>query len=50
MKALLEDGIKEWFYKKYDVKKRLKKLRREVEKGSVSPTSAAGELLNMLED
>ncbi len=49
MKALLEDG-KEWFYKKYDVKKRLKKLRREVEKGSVSPTSAAGELLNLLDD
>jgi len=50
MQALLEDGIKEWFYKKYDVKKSLKKLRREVEKGSVSPTSAAGDLLNILED
>ncbi len=50
MKALLEDGIKEWFYKKYDVKKRLKKLRREVEKGSVSPTTAAGDILNILED
>jgi LAO/AO transport system kinase len=50
MQALLEDGIKEWFYKKYDVKKRLKKLKCEVEKGSVSPTSAAGELLNILED
>ena len=50
MQALLEDGIKEWFYKKQDVKKRLKKLRREVEKGSVSPTSAAGDLLNILED
>jgi len=50
MKALFEDGIKEWFYKKHDVKKRLNKLRREVEKGSVSPTSAAGELLNILED
>jgi len=50
MQALLEDGIKEWFYEKYDVKKSLKKLRREVEKGSVSPTSAAGDLLNILED
>lgn len=50
MKALFEDGIKEWFYKKHDVKKRLNKLRREVEKGSVSPTLAADELLNLLDD
>ncbi len=50
MQALLEDGIKEWFYKKQDVKKLLKKLRHDVEKGSVSPTSAANDLLTVLED
>ncbi len=50
MKELFEDGVKEWFYNKNDAKKRLKKLRREVENGSISPTSAAGELLKVLED
>lgn len=50
MKELFEDGVKEWFYNKHDAKKRLKKLRREVENGSISPTSAAGELLKVLED
>ena len=50
LQALLEDSIKEWFYKKNDVKKLLKKLKRDVEKGSISPTSAAGDLLKVLED
>ena len=50
MKALLEEGIKEWFYRKNDFRKSLKKLRRDVEKGSVSPTFAAADLLKVLDD
>ena len=50
MKALLEEGIKEWFYRKNDFRKSLKKLIRDVEKGSVSPTFAADDLLKVLDD
>ena len=50
MKALLEEGIKEWFYRKNDFRKSLKKLIRDVEKGSVSPTFAAADLLKVLDD
>ena len=50
MKALLEEGIKEWFYRKSDFRKSLKKLIRDVEKGSVSPTFAAADLLKVLDD
>ena len=50
MQALVEEGIKEWFYRKNDFRKSLKKLRRDVEKGSVSPTSAAADLLKVLDD
>jgi len=50
MKELLEEGIKEWFYRKNDFRKSLKKLIRDVEKGSVSPTFAAADLLKVLDD
>jgi len=50
MKALLEEGVKEWFYRKNDFRKSLKKLIRDVEKGSVSPTFAAADLLKVLDD
>ena len=50
MKALLEEGIKEWFYRKNDFRKSLKKLIHDVEKGSVSPTFAAADLLKVLDD
>jgi len=50
MQALVGDGIKEWFYRKNDVRKSLTKLRCDVEKGSVSPTSAANDLLSRLDE
>lgn len=49
LRALMEEGIREWFYKKHHVKNRMTALNREVEKGSVSPTSAAAEILEMLD-
>lgn len=45
MWSLVEEGLKERFYKNSDVKKVLPKIRRDVEKGRISPTAAADKLL-----
>lgn len=45
MWSLVEEGLKERFYKNSDVKKVLPKIRGDVEKGRISPTAAADKLL-----
>lgn len=45
MWSLLEEGLKDRFYKNIKVKQMLPQVIRKVEKGLLSPTSAANELL-----
>ncbi len=49
MWSLLEEGLKERFYKSPEVKKRLLTVSRKVEQGITTPTIAAEELLSCLE-
>jgi LAO/AO transport system kinase len=50
MWSLVDEGLKERFYRNNDIKKRLPKITKDVEKGITSPTVAAGELLLLLDD
>jgi len=50
MYFLLEEGLKSWFYQHPDIKSNLPELTSAVERQSVSPTSAAGRLLNYLDE
>jgi LAO/AO transport system kinase len=47
---LLEEGLKERFYKHPDVKKRLKEIVFNVEKGEITPTTAAQDLLFLIDN
>ena len=49
MRSLVEEGLKERFYKHPQVKKRLPQIKRSVEKGTTAPTIAANELLFLLD-
>jgi LAO/AO transport system kinase len=49
MWSLIEEGLKDRFYKHPHIKKRLPQLKRSVEKGTTAPTIAAGELLFFLD-
>jgi LAO/AO transport system kinase len=49
MWALVEEGLKERFDKNPDIKKLLRRVTREVEKGRTAPTAAACELLLTLD-
>jgi LAO/AO transport system kinase len=49
MWSLVEEGLKERFYKNPEVKKQLSKIARDVEIGATAPTRAAGELLYLLD-
>ena len=46
MWSLVEEGLKDQFYKIPDVRKMLPKLTKEVERGKTAPTAAAHELLS----
>jgi len=46
MWSLVEEGLKDQFYKNPDVKKMLPKIKKEVERGKTAPTAAAYELLS----
>jgi len=46
MWSLVEEGLKDQFYKIPDVRKMLPKLTKEVERGKTAPTAAAYELLS----
>ncbi len=50
MWSLVEEGLKERFYKNSDIKKQLSKITRDVEKGMISPTAAAYKLLFPLDN
>jgi LAO/AO transport system kinase len=50
MWMLVEEGLKEKFYRNPNIKKLLPRIMRDIEKGLASPTEAAGELLKLLED
>jgi LAO/AO transport system kinase len=49
MWSLIEEGLKDRFYKHPQIEKHLPKLKRSVEKGATAPTVAAGELLFFLD-
>ena len=49
MWSLIEEGLKDRFYKHPHIKKRLPQLKRSVEKGTTAPTIAADELLFFLD-
>jgi len=46
MWSLVEEGLKDQFYKNSDIKKMLPKIKKEVERGKTAPTAAAYELLS----
>ncbi|MBW2219867.1 MAG: methylmalonyl Co-A mutase-associated GTPase MeaB [Deltaproteobacteria bacterium] len=46
MWSLVEEGLKDQFYKNLDIKKMLPKIKKEVERGKTAPTAAAYELLS----
>lgn len=50
MWSLVEEGLKERFYKNPEVKKLVRKMTKEVEKGTTAPTIAASELLFSLDN
>ncbi len=50
MWSLVEEGLKDQFYKNPDVKKMLPKISKEVEKGRTAPTAAAYKLLSVFSD
>jgi LAO/AO transport system kinase len=50
MWSLVEDGLKERFYKRADVKKMLPSITTKVEKGEITPTVAACNLLDLNEE
>jgi len=49
MHFLLDEGLRSWFYNHPDVLDELPRLTRKIENHSMSPTAAAGTLLNHLE-
>lgn len=46
MWSLVEEGLKDQFYKNPDVRKMLPKIKKKVERGKTAPTAAAYELLS----
>ena len=48
--ALVEEGLRERFYRNPDVEKSLPKIVKAVEKGETAPTAAAHRLLDLRED
>ena len=49
MWALVEEGLRDRFYKNPEVKKILSRVTREVEKGATAPTIAASHLMGLLD-
>ncbi|MBW2365616.1 MAG: hypothetical protein JRF25_11265 [Deltaproteobacteria bacterium] len=47
---LVEEGLKERFYQHPDVKKRLKEIVFNMEKGEITPTVAAQDLLFLVDN
>ncbi|MBW1698048.1 MAG: methylmalonyl Co-A mutase-associated GTPase MeaB [Deltaproteobacteria bacterium] len=50
MWSIVEEGLKERFYQHPDIKRILKKVTKEVEKGMTAPPDAAYALLSLLDD
>ncbi len=50
MWALLEEGLKDWFYQLPEIKKLMSEARWAVEKGTTTPTAAVKKLLNSLKN
>jgi LAO/AO transport system kinase len=48
MYFLLEEGLKSWFFSHPDIKDNLPRLRSAIHNQEISPTAAAGQLLNHL--
>jgi LAO/AO transport system kinase len=47
---LVREGLTEWFYTNSEVVKLLPMMLQEVEKGDMSPTSAAAKILSLLKE
>lgn len=47
---LVEDGLRDWFYRQEPVARTLPLLREKLDKSAISPTAAAEELLTMLKN
>jgi LAO/AO transport system kinase len=50
LRFLVQQGLKEWFYKKSYIKKMIPLIEKEVEQGAIAPTNAADQLLALLDD
>jgi LAO/AO transport system kinase len=49
MWSLLQDGLKERFFKRPEIKKMLPELKQNVERGIISPSAAVNKLFLVLE-
>lgn len=47
---LLEEGLREWFYGRKEVKETLPRLKEKLDTCAISPTAAAAELLSLLKN
>lgn len=45
---LVDEGLRQWFYDRPQVKETLPQLRKQLDSGKQSPTAAAAELLDLL--
>jgi LAO/AO transport system kinase len=50
LRFLVQQGLKEWFYKKPYIQKMIPPIEKEVEQGAIAPTNAADQLLALLDD
>lgn len=46
---LVDEGLRQWFYERKQVKQTLPQLRKQLDSGKQSPTAAAAELLELLD-
>jgi len=50
LRFLVQQGLREWFYKKPYIQKMIPPIEKEVEEGAIAPTTAADRLLALLDD
>jgi hypothetical protein len=50
MWSLIDEGLKERFVRQPEVKKQLPRILREIDRGTLSPTAAADQLLFLLDN
>jgi LAO/AO transport system kinase len=50
LRFLVQQGLKEWFYKKPYIQKMIPPIEKEVAEGTIAPTTAADRLLALLDE